>query len=313
MSAMLKSFTPWNLSEAVLADLTRNGIHPFDHPVDPRACEAMLREVRAARRFDGTLFLTEAEFDADPQHVGVNPRPGRNLLERLEHRLGFVERAPQLVEALWTLLGPDYRLLDRKLVCGVPARAIPSWLKRRIHGNPVNNLGAYVRPEYRDATYFYGIDFHQDLIDHRDRAADFVTLYIYLHPVTETDAPLHVLEGSHRMGAAVFPHDLKRMGGTNWRYRNGELGEMYVTQKVLTGETGFAALWHACTLHGTQPDAADRERISLRYLFARGEAQSCGLDSVNATLAGPLSLSATREDLGPDGAARMRGNRVLGV
>jgi hypothetical protein len=311
MSAMLKPFTPWSLPEAVVSDLTRNGVHAFDQPVDPAACEALLKDIRAVRRFDDSLFLAEEEFDADPQHTGVNPRPGRNLLERFEHRLRFVERAPHIVEALWSLLGPDYQILDRKLVCGVPARSIPAWLKRRIHGNPVNNLGAYVRPEFRDLTYFYGIDFHQDLIDHRGRAADFITLYVYLHPVTEADAPLHVLEGSHRLGGQVFPHDLKRSGPGGWRYRAGDLSEVYVTQKVLTGETGFSALWHACTLHGTQPDAADHERISLRFLIARGTAQNCGLDAVNATLAGPLSLDATRQDLGPDGAARMRRNVVL--
>jgi hypothetical protein len=311
MSAALQPFVPWHLSEVVVSDLIRRGLHIFEDPVDPKACEALLRDIRATRRFDESLFLSEAEFDAAPQHTGVNPRPGRNLLERFDARLGFVERAPHLVEALWSLLGPDYTILDRKVVCGVPARAVPAWLKRRIHGNPVNNLGAYVRPEHRDVTYFYGIDFHQDLIDYKDRDADFVTLYVYLHPVTEADAPLHVLEGSHRMGGSVFPHDLKRTGPQSWRYRNGAQGDMFVTQQVLTGEAGFAALWHPCTLHGTQPDAADHERISLRYLIARGGAKAAGIDSVNATLAGPLRLPDTRTDLSQDGAARLRRNIVL--
>jgi hypothetical protein len=311
MSAMLSSFAPWSLPEAVTSDLIRKGVYTFDEPVDPKACEALLRDIRRLRRVDETLFLSESEFDADPQHIGVNPRPGRNLLEWFEPRLGFVERAPHIAEALWSLLGPDHVILDKKLVCGVPASAVPSWLKRRIHGNPVNNLGAYVRPQFRDVTYFYGIDFHQDLIDYKDRDADFVTLYVYLHDVGEADAPLRVLEGSHRMGGTVFPHDLKRAGPDSWRYRGGGHDEMYVTEKVLTGEAGAASLWHACTLHGTQPDAADRERISLRYLIARGTAQACGIDTVNATLAGPLRLSDTRQDLGPDGAAVLRRNTVL--
>ena len=311
MSAMLKPFAPWSLSEAVVSDFVRKGVHLFDDAVDAADCAGLLAEIRSARRFDESLFLSEAEFDADPQHIGVNPRPGRNLLERLEHRLGFVERAPQLVEALWALLGPDYRILDKKVVCGVAARSVPDWLKRRIHGNPVNNLGAYVRPEHRDVTYFYGIDFHQDLIDYKGREADFITLYIYLHPVTAADAPLHLLEGSHRMGASMFPHDLRRTGPESWRYRTESSGDLYVNQRVLTGDTGFAAMWHACTLHGTQPDGADHERISLRYLIARGEAKSAGIDTVNATLAGPLSLPDTRQDLALDGSPAMRGNTVL--
>src|SRR5260370_35965465 len=95
----------------------------------------------------------------------------------------------------------------------------------------------------------------------------FRSLYIYLHPVTRMDAPLFLLEGSHALGATVFPHDLSRDGFEHWRYRDGRGGETRVRQLILTGDTGYAAMWPACTLHGTQPDAADPERISLPYLF----------------------------------------------
>ena len=81
-------------------------------------------------------------------------------------------------------------------------------------------------------------------------------------------------------------------------------------QRVLTGEPGFVAVWHACTLHGTQPDAADHERISLRYLFAKRPGTRAGIDTVNAGLKGPISLSSTRIDLGDDGAAVIKRNTV---
>lgn len=309
MNAMIQPRAT-SLADQIEADFIANGAHLFQERLDVGACEDLLASIRATRRFDDSLFLTEAAFDADPQYTGVNPRPGRNLLEAFEDRLGFVERAPQVVEALTSLLGEGYEILNKKVVCGVPASSVPPWLKTRIHGNPVNNLGAYVRPEYRDITYFYGIDFHQDLIDYKDREADFITLYIYLHPVTRADAPLYLLEGSHKLGGSVFPHDLTAAGPEAWTYVNAEHGEARVQQRILTGDTGFAAMWHACTLHGTQPDAADHERISLRYLVARGAASQSGIDQVNATLQGPLSLTATREDLGPDGAAVIRKNTV---
>jgi hypothetical protein len=311
MSAMPKprDLEP-SLAEAVVEDFIRDGAHLFDQPLDTRACAELLARIRATRDFGSSLFLSEAEFDADPLYTGVNPRPGRNLLEGLEDGLGFVERAPQIVEAITALLGPDYEILNKKVVCGVPAGSVPEWLRKRILGNPVNNLGAYVRPQYRDVTYFYGIDFHQDLIDYKAREADFLTLYIYLHPVTRADAPLYLLEGSHKLGGSVFPHNLTRIGDTDWLYRNGEHGEVVARQKILTGETGFAAMWHACTLHGTQPDAADHERISLRYLVARRHGGPTGLDEVNATLKGPLSLTDTRADLAADGSAVIKANTV---
>lgn len=289
-------------------DFAERGVHLFGEVLDPAACAALLGELKAGRDWGEGLFLSEAEFDADPQYRGVNPKPGRNLLEGYEARLKLVEANPAIVSGLTQLLGPGYTIMDRKVVCGVPASVIPAWLKRRIAGNPVNNLGAFVKPRYRDVTYFYGIDFHQDLIDYRYREADFVTLYIYLAPVTRADAPLFLLEGSHRLGASVFPHRLVQQGET-WRYEN-EGGEVLCDQRVLTGGAGHAAMWHACTLHGTQPDEADHERISLRYLLARGPATEAGIDRVNAALEGPLALDATRIDLDPAGAARIKANSV---
>lgn len=287
----------------------RLGYHVFESGVDPSAAAALLAKLRATRDFDSSLFLSEAEFDADPVYVGVNPREGRNLLDRFEADLGFVERDGGVVDGLTAVLGEGYQLLNRKVVCGVPASAVPDWLKRRITDNPVNNLGAYVKPAYRDVTYFYGIDFHQDIIDFKDRDADFVTLYVYLHPVGVHDAPLFLLENSHSLGATLFPHDLTR-SAAGWTYGDRKGGTIATTQKMLTGPAGYTAMWHPCTLHGTQPDAADNERLSLRYLFAKASGAAAGIDTVNANLNGPIRLSATRTDLDDAGAAVIKANSV---
>jgi hypothetical protein len=85
---------------------------------------------------------------------------------------------------------------------------------------------------------------------------------------------------------------------------------MTCRQHRLTGPAGYAALWHGCTLHGTQPDAADAARLSLRYLFAKAPGAKAGIDEVNAGLKGPLSLTATRQDLDARGAAVIKANAV---
>ena len=297
--------------DVVFDDVRENGFHCFPRPLSPAAATQLHASVQSARRFDQTLFLTEEAFMADPVYRGVNPRPGRNLLDRFEDQLGFVKQDPQIVAALSRLLGDDYRILDRKLVCGVPEDIVPEWLKARIIGNPVNNLGPYVRPEYRDVTYFFGIDYHQHLIDFPDRDADMITLYVYLHQVTEQDAPLHILAGSHKLGGTCFPHDLKRLEGQTWRYGAGVRGGINCRQIKLTGGAGFAALWHGCTLHGTQPDKADKARLSLRYLITRGEhTAQCGVDDLNAEIGWPVRLPSTRVDLDDDGRARMKRNAV---
>jgi hypothetical protein len=298
---------------SVLDDMVETGAHIFPELLDARAAADLLARIKERRTFDHSLFLSEAGFDADPQYKGVNPRPGRNMLDRFELQLEFVERSPMIVAALTEILGPNYAIMDKKVVCGVPARSVPAWLKARIEGSPVNNLGAYVRPEYRDVTYFYGIDFHQDIIDYKDRDADFLTLYVYLHTVTKADAPLFLLEGSHSLGATTFPHALYRTSPTGWRYDDRIAQSVHVGQQVLTGPAGYAAMWHPFTLHGTQPDAADHERISLRYLIARKPGAKAGIDAVNKGVRGPLRLDTTRVDLAADGSAQMKGNVVRGA
>lgn len=300
---------PTSATPTVLESMFETGAYRFPEILDPKAAQDLLAKIRGTRNFDHRLFLSEAEFDADPQYKGVNPGPGRNLLDRFSDQVGFVEEASAIREAVGAILGSDYQILNRKIVCGVPQSSIPDWLRSRILGNPVNNLGPYIRPEYRDVTYFYGIDFHQDLIDYPDRPADFLTLYIYLHKVTESDAPLFLLEGSHSFGGTIFPHQLTKGEGGVWNYADGHGNALTARQVILTGDAGFAAMWHACTLHGTQPDAADHERISLRYLLARGVKES-GIDEINRRISGPLSLEATRRDLAADGRAVIRSNAV---
>ncbi|QUD89719.1 hypothetical protein [Phenylobacterium montanum] len=296
-------------TSAAVSDFTEHGRHILPAPVDAEAAAALLAEIRADRSFGQALFLDQASFEANPQYTGVNPRPGRNLLDRFADRLGFVEGSPMVTGALDALLGQGWEVLNRKIVCGVPQSAIPGWVKDKIGDDLVNNLGPYVRPEYRDVTYFYGIDFHQDLIDFKDRDADFVTLYCYLHPVTRADAPLYLLDGSHALGATVFPHDLRR-DGEAWLYGDRAGQEVACAQRILTGETGFVAIWHACTLHGTQPDAADHERISLRYLIAKRPGTKAAIDDLNAALKGPARLASTRLDLAADGSPQIKGNTV---
>ena len=304
--------------EGDFTDIASSGVHHFGPVADPKAAADLLGAIHADRSFGANLFLSEAEFDANPQHKGVNPRPGRNLLERFNDKLGFVEDNPAIKSYLKGLLGADYSILDKKLVAGVPHSVIPEWIVKRILGNAVNNLGAYVKPQYRDITYFYGIDFHQDLIDWKNRTSDFITLYVYLHEVGPKDAPLHVIPGSHLLGATRFPHKLTpRDSGdpSAITYADDSGRSMDLNYEMLVGPAGSAYLWHALMLHGTQPDRADHERVSLRYLIARGDAPqgTVGIDKVNAAVDGSLSLAETREDLAADGAARVKFNAINAI
>ena len=60
----------------------------------------------------------------------------------------------------------------------------------------------------QNCTFFRGIDFHQDIIDFPTRNPDFITFYLYLTDVSETDAPIQVLKRSNKILNQVFPHKL---------------------------------------------------------------------------------------------------------
>lgn len=290
-----------------------SGFYEFGQLFSAALTQPLLSALQAERPAAGALFLDQATFEADPVFKGVNPRPGQNILERYQDLLDPLEQTPALLDGLKGFLGPDPQIMNKKVVMGVPESVIPDWVKTRQQGRYVNNLGAYVRPEYRDITYFWGIDLHQDIIDWPDRQGDFVTLYIYLHDVGPADAPLFLLPGSHRFGATRFPHDLQAGQGDppEMTYRDAQGRALTAPLKKLTGPAGSAYMWHSCVLHGTQPDQNDQPRFSLRYLIARDPAAGhCGIDDVNTALDGPLSLSETREDLDEAGAARLAGNVI---
>jgi hypothetical protein len=282
--------------------------------LNPDFCRAMIDKVRATRGFDHSLFLTEEEFNRlKPDAYNKNPRPGMNMLDTLEDDARAIETNPEITSLLDRLLGKGWSIFRRKFVCGMPEPLIPDWIADQMRGKPSNNLAHFVRPEFTDITYFYGIDFHQDIVDWRDRDSDFLTMYIYLEEVGEDDAPLHILPGSHRLGASVFPHRLE-LGSKRgfWRYANDEGSTGEYPHKVLTAETGTVFCWHGCLLHGTQPDRAPRERLSLRYLIEPGTGyEASEMARINAGLDGPIRLSEPREDLNERGLPKVSQNLLF--
>jgi|GEM_PF-6749008 len=277
MNALARTdYAAWSLSEAVVSELMRHGLYVFDEAVSPRGCAELLAEIRRDRRFDASLFLTEDEFAEAPEARG-----GRGLLDGFDGKLEFIERAPQLVEALWSLLGPDYRILGREVICLLPEAAIPQWVRRRLFASGEGDLAPYFRPERRDIVYCAAGDLRQD--PYQDVwPAEVLTLDVNLHAVGDAEG-LRLLEGSHRMGPLETSACLQRTAPGAWRCRNGMKREMRLDEYVFAGEAGSAALRHGWTLWGDA--AAQQERITLRYRFRRGAVRAAGIDVVNAHLA----------------------------
>jgi ectoine hydroxylase-related dioxygenase (phytanoyl-CoA dioxygenase family) len=183
-----------------------------------------------------------------------------------------------------------------------------------VEGVASANINPYVRPEFRDVTYMQGIDYHQDMIDFRNREADFVTCYIYLAEVGIEDSPIQLIPGSQRLGGTVFPHDLVVLDDaeTRIRYRADE-HEVELPIHVITGAAGAGYFWHSCMLHGTRLHTGTMPRVSIRYIIQKDPADSDTLlDRANREMLRSASLPRTRVDVDESGVFRQRTNVIEG-
>ena len=290
----------------------RDGVESLGESLDPAACQALYDRVLADRSFSPEMFLSEPVYRSNPQNRRVNPIQGeRNLIERYD--LAAIERSPGFVAAMARVLGRGYRLERRKFVVSLPQKWVPDWVRKEVDGVASANINPYVHEEFRDVTYMQGIDFHQDMIDFRDREPDFVTCYIYLAPVGVDDSPIHLVPGSHRLGGTVFPHDLRVLdvGGSRILYRADPEHQAELPIHRLTGPGGTGFLWHSCMLHGTRPHMGSLPRISIRYIAQKDPSDSDTLlDRANRELLRPGSLPVTRVDVDESGVVRDRRNTI---
>lgn len=290
-------------------DFIKKGFKSFPNFFDLDKSKKLLFKIKKTRNFN-KIFLSKINYQLEKKYIGVNPRPGRNLAEKMD--TNFIFSNQKFQNEMEHALGKKWRILGYKFVMGVPNKIIPDWIKREIDNNPVANLGSFIKEKYRDITYFRGIDFHQDIIDFPDRRSDFITVYIYLDKVSNNSSPLYLLEKSHLLGASIFPHKLKKIKLKTFLYKNDFNKKMLVKSHKLVGGAGTMFYWHSNLLHGTQPHKDDKPRISMRILVEKNSTQSSNslIDIVNKKISGSLILSKTRTDLSEEGKNKIKKNII---
>ena len=273
----------------------KNGIENCGTIYSNNDCKKLLKEIHKTRNFE-KIFLSRKNFlKGNKYNLKQNPSPGNNLLHKLD--CSFIFENNFFIKKMKKVLGKNFRILNHKLVMGVPESYLPEWIKLLIKDNTSNNLGKFIKPKYRDITYFKGLDFHQDIIDYPTRVADFITVYIYLDNVSVNTSPLYVVPNSHKLGATKFPHDLI--------INNNTLDILYTNKKKkiksktfrLDGKAGSTSYWHPFILHGTQPHKDSKPRISVRLLVEKNRwcAVKCDLDKINKKINGKISINNTRK------------------
>jgi hypothetical protein len=286
----------------------KSGIQNCGVIYSQKHCQEILKSIYKTRNFK-KIFLSEKEyFSGDKSNFKKNPSPGHNLLDKLD--CAFIFENKMFKAEMKKTLGSNYRILDHKLVMGVPENYLPEWLKKLTKNNMTNNLGLFIKPQFRDVTYFKGIDFHQDIIDFPTRDADFVTAYIYLENVNKYTSPLYLLPGSHKFGATVFPHNLI-IKNTKAIYKNkGKSLNLKIL--MLEGKPGSMSYWHPFILHGTQPHKFSTPRISVRLLVEKNRRVDVGsnIDKINKKICGDLSLKLTSTEYNSKGKTIKKGNKI---
>lgn len=205
------------------------------------------------------IFKTEKQYTKNQSSIGVNPEVSKNNFA-LDINLDFIEKNSELKKTLTNILGKNYKIILKKFVVQVPERWIPLWVKKRIKKEINPNLNRYILPEYQKLTYFRGVDYHMDLIEHKKEKVKFITLYIYLNKVGKGNSPLNIIEKSFKFGATKFPHNLKKLTKNKIIY-NGEIFK----KKILLGGVGSFYIWSCLNLHGAEENKSNTPRISLRY------------------------------------------------
>ena len=243
--------------EKVLDSFIRDGICRLGNFKNDFA-EKTYEAAKSKIRFE-SIFLNEQQTNT----YKSNPMPGRNLAEEMQLYEFFGDEDINRIFRM--VAGERYRILDYKFVIGFPRNLMPDWVFNKTDGRVIANLGEYLKTQSRNCTYFSGIDYHQDILDHPNRHPDFVTIYYYLSEVSKKESPLLALTESQKIGPDIFPHELY--------LRDNEIihtaTNKVVYPKLLTGKPGDMFCWHPYTLHGTYPTFEGEPRISLRILLER--------------------------------------------
>jgi hypothetical protein len=258
-------------------------------------CKKILNLVKKNRDFN-KIWISENDFNKNKILKTVNPRPGRNLIEKLDTK--FIFSNPKFIELINKILGSKWKVLDYKFVAALEKKMVPNWVQKKIEDTFIPNLGRFVKENYRDITYFRGIDFHQDIIDFPHKKSDFITCYIYIEDVDKNSSPLIVFPKSHIYGAQKFPHKISKVSYKTYKYFKNNKQYMKLKSEELVGKSGTLYFWHPCILHGTQPTIDNKFRVSIRILIEKNQILRSGIiDDVNKNITGRLSLKKSRSDI----------------
>ena len=296
-----------------LDEFLQDGVVSFGKILKDSECDKVAKLVIDSRPWDKLIFREYDEIFGSKRHLNVTPlKDGFNLAEKVD--LNFIESNKIFTNTLKKILGENYECLLKKFVVSPPQSIMPDWLKKISEKRLDGQLAQYLKPEFRDISYFSGIDYHMDLIDYPDFDGDYLTVYVYLTDVNESYSPLHIIPKSHRLGPTLFPHNLKKTNNENTiQYsKNNKDHDTFEVRKLIA-EKGSVFLWTALTIHGTKLSNALKPRVSVRYTFKKKSSSVGLIDELYKDLKSISLKKITRDDikLQKKGVVQIKNQRFL--
>ena len=265
-----------------LEDFEKNGFIKFDELLSANECNILYSKIKQSRNWGKELFLSEEEYNKDPNPDRANP--GKNIQNLVSnYNLDFIENNPQIKRILTNLLGNDYEILLTKFVVAVSSDWMPKYVEEMNKKEPLSNFNKFIKKEFRDVTYFRGLDLHMDSIDWENANNKFITMYVYLNEVDHSMSPLEIVKGSHKLGHTQHPHYIEKIKNSNEiKYSLDNKKFLKFEKEKLVGASGSVYFWTSNTLHGTAESKESKEsfRISLRYIIEKRKNSTGLIDKV---------------------------------
>ena len=252
-----------------------------------KKCRKLYKDIAKKVVINSKIFLTYKSYLKNRKNIKTG-----DVLSNLN--IDFIFKNKNINLYLETILGKNYILADKRVICGMPKKYIPNYITKRENMRNIN-LGHFIKKKYRTVRYFNGIDFHQDQMDYSSTKCKVVTLYVYLDEVTKNSSPLIILPKSHKLGPDLFPHHLvKRKGKILYTTRKKK--KLLTTEKKLLGKPGESWVWHSCLLHGTRSNISTNGRISLRLKYKKNErSKNTAVDKANKFFGDKKGYKLTNE------------------
>ena len=215
-----------------------NGFLMLESQIPEAEVDECIAEIERFREEASHLSASNERLDLEDTHTMANPRLRRiKLPHTISDVFARLMRSDHVLAPVRDLLGKDLRLHTSKL-------------------------------NMKSAEYGAAVEWHQDWAFYPHTNDDVLAVGIVLNDVGPDNGPLMVFPGTHK--GEVFDH---HSGGVFAGAMDLDASGLDLEDAVkLTGPRGSMSIHHARTVHGSDLNRSDRDRMLLLYEIMAADA-----------------------------------------